>query len=366
MSQLGYDPNAAITMLGKLGSGGGGGLDKYLSTHPAPEDRQQRVRSLIYQENLNDVARRSGGPRLTANLPSSAYTGTNTYGNQNYNDTYNNGTYNNGTYNNGTYGDDGYDYRYDTAQTRGTINATVTQDEGVNRFQVRTDDNRVLAVRYTGSQSRRAYVGDRLRLSGYLNNRNVFITDNFSVLSSSTNGTYNNGTYNNGTYNNGGYDNSGNYNNGADRPRTTLRATVTRETAENRFEVRGDDNVLYNVRNRETTTRNLQVGDRVELTGTLGSRNRFTADTVRVLSKNGAVVGNAQRGGIYGTTNGQRVDFFATVQSQSGDILTVRGDNGETYRVRRNNASTFKTGERIQVTGIYNNRLVQAASIVRL
>ncbi|MDF2440158.1 MAG: hypothetical protein JWN98_1142 [Abditibacteriota bacterium] len=62
MSQLGYDPRYAVSMLGKLGSGGGGGIAKYLSTHPAPKDRQNRVTQQIQKENLLDVARRSGGP----------------------------------------------------------------------------------------------------------------------------------------------------------------------------------------------------------------------------------------------------------------------------------------------------------------
>lgn len=66
MSQLGFDPNAAVSMLGRLGGGSGGGVSKYLSTHPDPKSRQENVRKLIESENLMDVARRSGGPRLSA------------------------------------------------------------------------------------------------------------------------------------------------------------------------------------------------------------------------------------------------------------------------------------------------------------
>jgi Zn-dependent protease with chaperone function len=73
MSQLGFDPNAAISMLGRLG-GGSGGISKYLATHPDPKDRQESVRKLIASENLMDVARRSGGPVLTAkDLPQYSY-----------------------------------------------------------------------------------------------------------------------------------------------------------------------------------------------------------------------------------------------------------------------------------------------------
>jgi Zn-dependent protease with chaperone function len=65
MSQLGYDPKAAISMLGKLDDGRGGGfLDKYLATHPQPKDRQNIVAALIQKENLTSVAQRMGGPKL--------------------------------------------------------------------------------------------------------------------------------------------------------------------------------------------------------------------------------------------------------------------------------------------------------------
>lgn len=65
MSKLGFNPTAAVTMLGKLGGSGGGGISKYLATHPQPEDRQARVQSLIQKENLLQVAQQSGGARLS-------------------------------------------------------------------------------------------------------------------------------------------------------------------------------------------------------------------------------------------------------------------------------------------------------------
>jgi Zn-dependent protease with chaperone function len=64
MSRLGFDPRAAVSMLGKLG-GNSSGLSKYLASHPNPETRQKRVTDLINKENLTDVAKRAGGPRLS-------------------------------------------------------------------------------------------------------------------------------------------------------------------------------------------------------------------------------------------------------------------------------------------------------------
>lgn len=76
MSRLGFDPNASISMLGRLG-GGSSGVGRYLATHPNPKDRQENMRKLIASENLVDVARRAGGPRLmAADLPRYSYTQT--------------------------------------------------------------------------------------------------------------------------------------------------------------------------------------------------------------------------------------------------------------------------------------------------
>ena len=87
MSQLGYDPQAAISMLGKLDGGGGSGfLDKYLASHPQPKDRQTIVASLIRTEKLTDVSRRTGGPKLWMAGANNWGTG---YNNSAYNPAYN-------------------------------------------------------------------------------------------------------------------------------------------------------------------------------------------------------------------------------------------------------------------------------------
>lgn len=64
MSQLGFDPHAAITMLGRLGDSKSTGLEKYLATHPDPATRQAHLQQLITTQNLEATARQHGGPKL--------------------------------------------------------------------------------------------------------------------------------------------------------------------------------------------------------------------------------------------------------------------------------------------------------------
>jgi hypothetical protein len=78
MARLGFDPRAAVSMLGKLGGDSGGGLAKYLATHPSPQSRQQRVTTLIQSQNLLGVAQNAGGPQLNMSG------GGNIYGQTNY------------------------------------------------------------------------------------------------------------------------------------------------------------------------------------------------------------------------------------------------------------------------------------------
>ncbi len=100
MSRLGYDPRAAISMLHKLDGEGQnpGGLEKYLASHPAPAKRIVAVNAEIQRENLVEVARQNGGPRLSDNASYSA----GSYANAN--DQYPDGNYSNrGASSNGGY-----------------------------------------------------------------------------------------------------------------------------------------------------------------------------------------------------------------------------------------------------------------------
>jgi predicted Zn-dependent protease len=48
-AKAGYDPRAAVTLWEKMGKVGGSGPPQFLSTHPAPENRKQTLRTLAPQ-----------------------------------------------------------------------------------------------------------------------------------------------------------------------------------------------------------------------------------------------------------------------------------------------------------------------------
>jgi predicted Zn-dependent protease len=48
-ARAGYDPNAAATLWQKMGAVGGDGPPQFLSTHPAPDNRQQTLKTLAPQ-----------------------------------------------------------------------------------------------------------------------------------------------------------------------------------------------------------------------------------------------------------------------------------------------------------------------------
>ena len=48
-AKAGYDPKAAATLWQKMGEVSGSGPPQFLSTHPAPENRQQKLAAMIPQ-----------------------------------------------------------------------------------------------------------------------------------------------------------------------------------------------------------------------------------------------------------------------------------------------------------------------------
>jgi len=48
-AKAGYNPNAAISLWEKMGKVGGGGPPQFLSTHPSPANRQERLAELAPQ-----------------------------------------------------------------------------------------------------------------------------------------------------------------------------------------------------------------------------------------------------------------------------------------------------------------------------
>lgn len=72
MARLGFDPRAAVTMLGRLGDNPTG-FAKFLSDHPDSRKRQQLVSQEISNENLVAVANANGGPFLMLSGSNAGY-----------------------------------------------------------------------------------------------------------------------------------------------------------------------------------------------------------------------------------------------------------------------------------------------------
>jgi predicted Zn-dependent protease len=66
-AKAGYNPNAAISLWQKMGSVAGGGPPQFLSTHPAPADRQQKLAELAPQMMAYYNAARGGAPTHPVN-----------------------------------------------------------------------------------------------------------------------------------------------------------------------------------------------------------------------------------------------------------------------------------------------------------
>ncbi len=74
MSRLGFDPRAAVSMLGRLGNGPDGIVGRALSDHPDSRKRQQAVERQINSQNLIAIANANGGPFLSLTGAHDGYT----------------------------------------------------------------------------------------------------------------------------------------------------------------------------------------------------------------------------------------------------------------------------------------------------
>jgi predicted Zn-dependent protease len=71
-AKAGYNPNAAISLWQKMGSVAGGGPPQFLSTHPSPTNRQQRLAELAPQMMAYYEQARRGAPTRSVARASAA------------------------------------------------------------------------------------------------------------------------------------------------------------------------------------------------------------------------------------------------------------------------------------------------------
>lgn len=135
------------------------------------------------------------------------------------------------------------DNRNDNNDER-TLTGTVVRDLRGDRFELRTDNGRLVTVQLRReNEPRRLNRGDRVRVEGEFRSNNVFVADDLDILR-------NNGGGNGGDWNR----------------RVNFPATVVDVLSSTRLRVRGDNGRTYVVQSR-TSLRNIDDGDRVRIVG---------------------------------------------------------------------------------------------------
>jgi hypothetical protein len=207
-------------------------------------------------------------------------------------------------------------------------------------------------------------------------------------------------------------------------------ATVTAIQSAGRVTVRRDNGVIYTVNTRLDVPANVNIGDRVRITGETTGNNIANVDSI-VLAQNNTpnrgpvnfeatvtdipsttqILARRDNGVTYTVTStgllprnlavGDRVQIAGeltgrnlvavervtrvrtgdttteprpgaivrlrgTVESSQGRMLQVRGDDNRLYTVRANNASVFPNGAIIRIIGTYENDVLVASSVTRV
>lgn len=141
--------------------------------------------------------------------------------------------------------------------------------------------------------------------------------------------------------------------------RVKLQGTVYRVFDANAFDLRTDDGRVYRINTRNNDARRLAVDQRVDVTGTIiGSRTVIT-DSVRVVGY-GNDSGGSQGNQVNFTGIVTRTDRFLMLYT-----LHVRSDNGQQHQVFYNGANTFEVNDRVRVIGTVQNGRVVSNNISR-
>lgn len=234
--------------------------------------------------------------------------------------------------------DDGDGRRNDRNDDRvRSLSGVVTRDLSGDRFEIRTDNGRVVRVNLRQEvEPGRLTRGDRVRVNGRFEN-GVFFADDLDILDNRDNGGGSNGGGVGGT-------------------RVDFSATVINRNSSNRFTVRGDNGRNYVVVTRDSVS-GIDDGDRVRVVGT--ARNATIAADTLTLIRNGDT-GGVGRPGANITFNGvvRKVDARAR-------NLSVRADDGRTFLVKTLNAGSFSEGDRVSVSGKRFPSFVMASSVSR-
>ena len=208
-----------------------------------------------------------------------------------------------------------------------TITGIVERDlPANNEFDIIADNGALLRVRTAYNEPATLSRGDRVQVTGRLQN-GIFQATSIRILNQSNN-----------------------------TGQTRLLGTVTQVFSSTRLTMRTDAGATINVTSSTNIPAEISPGDRVRVVGTR-SGNYFSANRVVLVSN----VNRPPVGGQQVAFNGivTRVDNFA-------NTLQVRGDNGQYYIVRYVNANQFDEGDRVRVEGTYSNGVTTANSVVQI
>jgi translation initiation factor IF-1 len=265
---------------------------------------------------------------------------------------------------------DGRDYDYDEDdngrgrdRVRRTLEGVVTRDLPGNRFEMRSDNGRVVTVRARAGEAARLSRGDRVRVEGFERrsrsrgrgrgnsgngNRADFVAERVVIISSNNGGT--NGGYGDG-YDYG--NNGGGY--GTAR-RVSFPGTVLDRDGSRNLRVRGDNGRTYTVTSRDDIAR-IDDGDRVRVEGT--SRSGIVTNArVTLISNSDSPV-----------YKGRTIEFLGRVSRVDlarREIIIRDDQTGRSFVFRPREPGDFRVGQRVRAYGTSTGSRLVLTRVVRL
>jgi translation initiation factor IF-1/putative component of toxin-antitoxin plasmid stabilization module len=207
--------------------------------------------------------------------------------------------------------------------TRITRRGTVINIVDAAVFEMRGDDGTAYRVSGTFRAQRSTApvvrLNDRVEVSGYFDRDRIIIAENVRLI--------------------GKGDDDSSYGN-----RVTRRGTVVNLVDAYTFEIRGEDNKFYRMRQNTSGITRVRVGDRVEVRGYTDRDQIVITESVRVIGRDD------------NDTNDRATLRGTVVTLIDANTFEMRGDDNKYYRMRTSNgeARRLTVGDRVEVSGYFD------------